>query len=54
MHEISDVASAPGSRVTSQGRTTIIDGTRGGVNIRAVTRDGQIVTGYPTNTPRNP
>jgi hypothetical protein len=54
MHEISDVATDPASRVTTQGRTTIIQGTRDGVNIKVVMRDGRIVTGYPTNVPRNP
>jgi hypothetical protein len=34
MHNISDVATDPASRVTTQGRTTIIEGAREGVNIR--------------------
>jgi Bacterial EndoU nuclease len=54
MNDISDVATDPASKVTQAGRTTLIDGTRDGVNIRVVVRDGRIVTGYPTNLPRNP
>ena len=54
MQEISDVATDPASKVTTAGRTTLVDGTREGVNIRVVVRDGRIVTGYPTNLPRNP
>jgi len=54
MHNISDVATDPTSSVTTQGRTTIIQGTREGVDIKVVMRDGRIVTGYPTNVPRNP
>jgi hypothetical protein len=54
LHDISDVATDPNSRVTRQGRTTLIEGRRDGVDIRVVERDGRIVTGYPTNLPRNP
>jgi RHS repeat-associated protein len=54
MHAISDVATDPTSKVTQVGRTTLVDGTREGVNIRVVVRDGRIVSGYPTNVPRNP
>jgi RHS repeat-associated protein len=54
MHNISDVATDPTSKTTTVGRTTLVDGTREGVNIRVVIRDGRIVTGYPTNLPRNP
>lgn len=32
----------------------IVTGCRGGVDIRAILRGGSIVTGYPTNLPRNP
>jgi hypothetical protein len=32
-----------------------IDGTRNGVEIQVIVeQDGRIVTGYPTNLPRNP
>src|SRR2546426_3878877 len=34
MHNISDVATDPASKVTTAGRTTLVDGTREGVNIR--------------------
>jgi RHS repeat-associated protein len=54
MHEISDVATDPASKVTRVGQTTLVEGTREGVEIKVVIRDGRIVTGYPTNLPRNP
>jgi RHS repeat-associated protein len=54
MHNISDIATDPKSRVQKLGKTTIIEGSRDGVDIKVVVRDGRIVTGYPTNTPRNP
>jgi RHS repeat-associated protein len=54
LNEVSDVATDPNSKVTIQGNTKIIDGTREGVDIRVIVRDGRIVTGYPTNIPRNP
>jgi RHS repeat-associated protein len=54
MDAISDVATDPASKTTTAGRTTLVDGTRDGVNIRVVIRDNRIVTGYPTNLPRNP
>jgi RHS repeat-associated protein len=53
--EISDVATDPASS-TSKGRKgrTVSDGTRGGVDIRTVQEpDGRIVTGFPTNGPKN-
>ena len=53
-HEISDVATDPNSARQTQGRVTVVTGTRDGVNIRVAIRDGRIVTGYPTNLPRNP
>ncbi len=54
LHYISDVATASNSIVTKQGNTTLIEGSREGVQIRVVERDGRIVSAYPTNTPRNP
>jgi RHS repeat-associated protein len=56
IHEISDVATDPASRAIQQGSRTIVTGTRGGVTIRVVidSKTGEIVTGYPTNLPRNP
>lgn len=54
MHEIADVATDPRSIVTAgRGGSTIITGTRGGVRLRVILRDGEIVTGYPTNLARN-
>lgn len=56
MHDISDVATDPASR-TSPGRggRTVTDGTRNGVDIQVIQEsNGDIVTAYPTNTPRNP
>lgn len=54
---IEDVANDPDSarRLEADGRT-VATGRRNGVDIRVVVeRDGRsIVTGYPTNTPRNP
>jgi hypothetical protein len=55
MYEISDVATDPSSIFrTGRGGSTIITGTRNGVDIRVIIRNGDIVTGYPTNLPRNP
>ena len=58
LHEISDVATDP--RITpgvdpKTGRL-IHEGTRDGVDIRVITEPdgGRIVTGHPTNLPRNP
>jgi hypothetical protein len=57
MHEISDVATDPKLTWTQgkNGRYTV-QGTRDGVDIKVVIeKDGSdIVSGYPTNTPRNP
>jgi RHS repeat-associated protein len=56
MHEISDVATDPASTRVAQGGKTVVTGTRDGVRIRVVIDNttGEIVTGYPTNLPRNP
>ncbi len=54
--EISDVATDPSS-TTSPGRNgrTVVNGTRDGVDIQVIVEpNGRIVTGYPTNVPRNP
>jgi hypothetical protein len=56
MHNISDIATDPNS-VTRAGRggRTITEGTRDGINIRVIQeRNGDIVSGFPTNVPRNP
>jgi hypothetical protein len=58
MHEISDIATDPAAwrNAVPQGRRTVLTGTRDGVDIRVIvdSRSGDIVTGYPTNLPRNP
>jgi hypothetical protein len=54
MNAISDVATDPASKSTTVGRTTIVEGSREGVNIRVVLKDGQIWAAFPTNLPRNP
>jgi len=57
MHEISDVATDPKSvvnRVQAGGRDVFLRGTRDGVEIEVLMRNGQIWTGYPVNLPRNP
>lgn len=53
MHYISDVAADPASKTTTVGRTTIVEGYREGIKIRVIIRDNRIVTGFPTNVPRN-
>lgn len=57
--EVSDVATDPGSvRTTQPNGRTKVQGTRDGVDITVIvepnSRGGRIVTGFPTNTPRNP
>jgi len=55
MHEISDVATDPNLVFrTGRGGSTIVTGTRDGVDIQVILRDGDIITGYQTNLPRNP
>lgn len=58
LHEISDIATDPAAwrNAIGQGNRTVLTGTRGGVDIRVIvdTRTGQIISGYPTNIPRNP
>lgn len=54
MHEISDVTTDPSSIFrTGRGGSTVVTGTRDGVDIRVILRDGDIITGYPTNLMRN-
>ena len=54
--EISDVATDPGSnRTPGRGGRTVVQGTRDGIDITVVVEgNGRIVTGFPTNVPRNP
>lgn len=58
MHAISDIATDPAAweNAVQQGSRTVLGGTRGGVDIRVVVDSGtgEIVTGFPTNLPRNP
>ena len=56
IHAISDVATDPAAvRSAGRGGRTIVTGMRDGVEIRVVLEaDGTIVTGFPTNLPRNP
>lgn len=53
---ISDIATDPNaSRSIGRGGRTVVEGVRGGINIRVIVgKDGEIVTGFPTNVPRNP
>lgn len=56
MHEISDIATDPAAwqNAVPQGSRTVLNGTRGGVDIRVIvdTNTGEIISGYPTNLPR--
>lgn len=56
IHDIYDIATDPTiSSIAGRGGRTITNGTRNGVDIRVIQeRNGDIVTGFPTNTPRNP
>lgn len=56
MHEISDIATDPKSTIRSSNHgRTITEGTREEVDIKVIQEhNGEIVTGYPTNVPRNP
>jgi RHS repeat-associated protein len=54
MHNISDVATDPASSFEVGSLGAIARGTREGVDIRVVMRNDEIITGYPTNMPRNP
>lgn len=58
MNTISDSATDPAAwqKAVTQGSRTILSGTVDGVDVRMVvdTQTGAIITGYPTNLPRNP
>ncbi len=55
MHHISDVATDPlSTTVRTQGRDVFVAGTRDGIDIEVLIRNGEIWTGYPTNVPRSP
>lgn len=52
MHEISDVATDPSSIFrTGRGGSTIVTGTRDGVDIRVILRNGDIITDQPAEEP---
>jgi hypothetical protein len=55
MNEISDIATDPSAKRTpSRGGRTVIDSTRDGIDVRVVVdKNGNIITGFPTNVPRN-
>lgn len=52
MRSIEDVVQRPSDKFPD-GAEWIYLGTREGIEIRVVVRDGYLVTGYPTNVPRN-
>jgi hypothetical protein len=56
MHEISDIATDPSLAWHAGNRPGdfFVKGTRDGVDVEVLIRNGQIWTGYPTNLPRNP
>ncbi|WIE63071.1 DUF6531 domain-containing protein [Curtobacterium sp. MCLR17_032] len=57
IHDISDVATDPNLEWVRQGKagtTFIANGMRDGVAIRVVIRNDEIISGFPTNTPKNP
>jgi hypothetical protein len=48
MHELSDIATDPTSRVVERQRErTVLEGSRGGIVIRVVTDGLDIITGFP-------
>jgi hypothetical protein len=55
INAISDIATDPNAiRSAGRGGRTVAEGTREGVNIRTIIgKDGEIVTGFPTNVKRN-
>jgi filamentous hemagglutinin len=57
MHAVSDIATDPAAweNAVQQGSRTVLVGARGGVEIRVIVdSNGEIITGYPINLPRNP
>lgn len=59
MHEISDVATDPLSLVVpGRGGRSVVTGTRDGIDMTVILesqkKGGEIITGFPTNVPRNP
>ncbi len=58
MHEVSEIATDPAAwrNVQYQGQRAVLNGARDGVDIKVVVsrQTGEIITGHPTNLPRNP
>ncbi|MBL5886573.1 RHS repeat-associated core domain-containing protein, partial [Lelliottia aquatilis] len=56
MHGVSDIATDPSlASTTGRGGRTVTNGTRDGIDIRVIQeKNGDIVSGFPTNVPRNP
>ena len=56
INEISDVATDPHATRITQGGRTLVKGSRDGVDILVVidNASGEIISGYPTNLPKNP
>ncbi|MEH2922800.1 EndoU domain-containing protein [Samsonia erythrinae] len=56
MHNISDIATDPSLTPTvGRGGRLVTNGTRDGIDIRVIQeKNGDIVSGFPTNVPRNP
>jgi hypothetical protein len=58
MNAVSDIATSPTAwqNAVTQGSRSILSGTEDGVEIRVIvnTETGDIISGYPTNLPRNP
>ena len=55
MHEVSDVATDPHSqRHPGRHGSTVVNGTRDGIDIEVIIKHDQIWTAYPTNVVRNP
>ncbi|WP_263417852.1 RHS repeat-associated core domain-containing protein [Terriglobus albidus] len=51
---IEDIATDPNAPRVTQGRDTVVTGTRDGVDVRVIIRNGEPWAAYPTNVPRNP
>jgi len=55
LHEVSDVATDPHASIRPGGYgTEFRTGVRDGVEVETITDGNKIITGYPTNLPRNP
>ncbi|MBS7700219.1 MULTISPECIES: RHS repeat-associated core domain-containing protein [unclassified Chelatococcus] len=55
LNSIADIARDPNVPSTSSGSRAVKEGVRDGIEIRTVVdKNGNVVTGYPTNVPQNP